>query len=67
MYVVYFAVHLDHFSFEVTANLGEDSTKAVDRIGVKYLFPIFCQRRPNVREVEKKHSVCRAESRLTQA
>lgn len=42
MYVVYLAVHLDHFSFEVTANPAEDSTEAVDRIGVKYLFPIFC-------------------------
>ncbi len=42
MYVVYLAVHLDHFRFKVTANLGEDSTKAVDGIGVKDLFPIFC-------------------------
>ena len=31
------------FRFEVTANLREDSTKPVDSIGVKYLFPIFCQ------------------------
>jgi hypothetical protein len=42
MYVVYLAVHLDHFGFEVTANLGEDGTKAVDGIGVKYVFPVFC-------------------------
>ena len=40
--MVYLAVHLDHFRFEVTANLDEDSTKAVDRISVEYLFPIFC-------------------------
>ena len=66
MYVVYLAVHLDHFSFEVTANLGEDGTKAVDRIGIKYLYSCILSRRPNAHEVEK-HSVCRAESRLTQA
>ena len=42
MYVVCLAVDLDHFGFAVTANLGEDGTKAVDGIGVEYLFPIFC-------------------------
>ena len=41
--MVYLAVHLDHFGFEVTANLGEDGTKAVDGTGVKSIFPLFCR------------------------
>ena len=41
MNVVGLAVELYKLSLEVAANLGEDVTKAMDGISVKYSFPIL--------------------------
>jgi hypothetical protein len=42
MYVLGFAVHLDHVRIEVGANFLEDGFRPLDGVPVKYLASILC-------------------------
>ena len=40
--VVVFAVHLNQLRLKIVADVGEDGTKAVDSVSVKYPISVLC-------------------------